>query len=57
VGQAPREIEREIEVTRERLTVDLDALMEKVDPRRVARSAAGTVREKFFAMVQRATGG
>jgi hypothetical protein len=57
VGQAPREIEREIEATRERLTVHLDELMEKVDPRRVARSAAGAAKVKFFATIRRATGG
>jgi hypothetical protein len=57
VGQAPREIERDIEATRERLAANLDALTEKVDPRRVARSAAETVKEKFFATVRRATGG
>jgi hypothetical protein len=57
VGQAPREIEAEIEAARGRLTADLDALVEKVDPRRVARSAAATAKEKFFATLRRATGG
>jgi hypothetical protein len=56
VGQAPREIEQDIEATRGRLSADLDALMDKVDPRRVARSAAGTAKEKFFATIRRATG-
>jgi hypothetical protein len=56
VGQAPHQIEREIQATRDRLAADLDALMEKVDPRRVARRTAGTAREKFVETVRRATG-
>jgi hypothetical protein len=56
VGQEPREIEREIEATRDRLTASVDALVERVDPREVARRTAGSAKERFLSTVRRATG-
>ena len=56
MGQEPREIEREIEATRGRLTASVDALMERVDPREVARRTAGSAKERFLSTVRRATG-
>lgn len=63
MGQEPREIEREIEATRARLTESIDALADKLDPRNVAKRTADTakeraeaVKERFFATVRRASG-
>jgi hypothetical protein len=56
VAQEPSEIERQIEATRERLAVNIDALAERVNPRNVARRTAGDAREKFRATVRRLTG-
>jgi hypothetical protein len=56
VGQEPHEIEQEIEATRARLTESIDALTDKLDPRNVAKRTADTAKEKFFAVVRRASG-
>jgi hypothetical protein len=56
VAQDPGEIERAIRATRDRLTVDIDALADKVDPRNVARRTAETAKEKFLSTVRRMSG-
>jgi hypothetical protein len=56
VAQDPSEIERDIRATRERLTVDVDALADRVSPRNVARRTAEAAKERFFSTVRRATG-
>jgi hypothetical protein len=52
-----KQIEREIEVTRNRLDDNLDALAAKVDPRRVARRAKVGVREKVEELTGQIPGG
>jgi hypothetical protein len=52
-----RQIEREIEITRNRLDDNLDALTAKVDPRRAARRAKAGVREQFDELAKRIPGG
>jgi hypothetical protein len=46
VGEDPQRIEREIERTREKLGDDLDALEEKVNPKKVAHRSVGRAKEK-----------
>jgi hypothetical protein len=53
VAQDPSEIERSIRETRERLTANIDALADKVDPRNVARRSAETAKEKILSTVRR----
>jgi hypothetical protein len=52
-----QQIERDIEVTRNRLDDDFDALAAKVDPRRVARRAKSGVRDKVAELSDRVPGG
>jgi hypothetical protein len=57
VGQDPREIERDIRATRDRLTSDVNALADRVDPRSFARRTAEEAKQKIMSAVQRTTGG
>ena len=57
MGQDPSEIERDIRATRDRLTGDVQALVEKVDPRNVVRRTAEEAKQKIMSAVQRTTGG
>jgi hypothetical protein len=50
-------IENDIEVTRNRLDDNLDALAAKVDPRRVARRAKSEARGKVEELSERIPGG
>ena len=56
MAQDPSEIERDIRVTRDRLSVDIDALADRVDPRNVARRTTETAKEKILAAVRRMSG-
>jgi phage-related protein len=51
VAQDPRQIEREIEVTRSRLDSDVDALADKVSPRNVARRTAEGAKENVMSKI------
>ena len=46
MGEEPEQIEREIELSREKLDADLTALEEKVSPKRVAARAKDRTRDK-----------
>jgi hypothetical protein len=52
-----QQIEHEIEITRNRLDDNLDALAAKVDPRRVARRAKSGAREKLAELNAKIPGG
>jgi hypothetical protein len=56
VAQDPSEIERDIQATRERLTANIDALADRMDPRNVARRTADTAKEKIRSTVRRWSG-
>jgi hypothetical protein len=52
-----RQIEHEIEVTRNRLDDDLDALTARVDPRRAVNRAKAGVRERVDELTKQIPGG
>jgi hypothetical protein len=46
VGEDPEQLEREIEATRAKLGADIDALEEKVNPKKVAHRSVESAKEK-----------
>jgi hypothetical protein len=55
VGQEPDEIERDIEATRARLAVNVDALAERIHPGNVVRRTAETARGRIMSLLGRDT--
>jgi hypothetical protein len=56
VGEDPERIEREIERTRAKLGDDLDALEEKINPRKVAHRSVDRAKEKAAEVKDRVVG-
>jgi hypothetical protein len=46
VGEDPEQLERDIEATRARLGADIDALEEKINPKKVAHRSVDSAKEK-----------
>jgi hypothetical protein len=56
VGTDPEQLKHEIETTRRDLSADVDALTEKVHPRRVVQRRAGRARHRIVSLRERVMG-
>lgn len=57
MGEEPEQLEREIEATRAKLGQDIDALEEKVNPKKVAQRSVESAKEKLAGAKEKITGG
>jgi hypothetical protein len=56
VGEDPEQLEREIEATRAKLGQDIDALEEKVNPKKVANRSVASAKEKVAEVKDKVAG-
>jgi hypothetical protein len=56
VGEDPEQLEREIEATRAKLGQDIDALEEKVNPKKVANRSVASAKEKVVEVKDKVVG-
>ena len=56
MGEDPEQLERDIEATRAKLGQDIDALEEKVNPKKVANRSVASAKEKVAEVKDKVTG-
>ena len=56
MGEDPEQLEREIEATRAKLGADIDALEEKVNPKKVAHRSVDSAKEKVVGVKDKVVG-
>jgi hypothetical protein len=56
VGEDPEQLERDIEATRAKLGQDIDALEEKVNPKKVANRSVASAKEKVAEVKEKVVG-